>query len=82
MGQAMPVFAAAGINISPLVVQDLLVEVDPELEDEPDGAIEALAAQVGPALALTAEAFRQVAGVRDGEAVFRRFIENMLAAAG
>jgi len=31
---------------------------------------------------MTAEAFRQVAAIRDGEAVFRRFVDNMLAAAG
>jgi len=28
---------------------------------------------------MTAEAFRQVAAIRDGEAVFRRFVDNMLA---
>lgn len=79
MGQAIPA-SAAGVVISDLVIADLLVEVDPDLEDEPDGAIEALAAQVRPALNMTAEAFRQVANVRDGEAVFRRFVDNMLAA--
>ena len=83
MAQALPATtAAAGIQISDLVIADLLIEVDPDLDEAPDGAIEALAAQVRPALALTAEAFRQVANVRDGEAVFRRIVDNMLAAAG
>lgn len=78
MAQAIP--ATAGVVISDLFIADLLVEVDPDLEDEPDGVIESLSATMQPALALTAEAFRQVANVRDGEAVFRRFIDNMLAA--
>lgn len=81
MAQAIPA-AGGGIHISDLVIADLLIEVDPDLDDAPEGEIEALAAQVRPALALTVEAFRQVADVRDGEAVFRRFVDNMLAAAG
>lgn len=78
MAQAIP--ATAGVVISDLVIADLLVEVDPDLEDEPDGVIESLSATMQPALNMTAEAFRQVANVRDGEAVFRRFVDNMLAA--
>lgn len=73
MGQAI---------VDDLVIEDLLLEVDPDLEDEPDGCIEALTVQVRPALDKVVEAFGLVANVRDGEAIFRRFVDNMLAAAG
>lgn len=69
----------AGI-VDDLVIEDLLLEVDPDLEDEPEGCIDALSAQVRPALDKAVEAFRLVANVRNGEALFRRFIDNMLAA--
>lgn len=69
-----------GIKIDELVIKDLLLEVDPDLEDEPESCIEALAVQVRPALDRAAEAFAMVANVPAGEVIFRRFVDNMLAA--
>ena len=62
------------------IVEDLLVEAEPELENAPDTEVDALAALLQPALDLVVSAYRQVSARTCTEVAFRRFMERMAQA--
>jgi hypothetical protein len=63
-----------------IIVEDLLVEAAPELENGPDTEVDALAALLQPALDLVVSAYRQVSMQPSTEIAFRRFMERMAQA--
>lgn len=78
--------SADGIEIDEWVAQELLIECNPKLDDNDDEQagciIETLAAQIKPALAMTAQALAMVKSLHipNGEAVLQRFMKNMISA--
>ncbi len=67
-------------SVSTALVEDLLVEVAPELENSSDTQVDALTALLQPALDLVINAYRQVSGQACTELAFRRFVERLAQA--
>ena len=66
--------------VDTMIVEDLLVETAPELEERPDVEVRALSALLQPALDLVASAYRQASVTVKTEAAFRLFLQRMATA--